>query len=63
MKTLKRKSIRDTSPSEAIGVATAFILATLWKSFLGYSMFFGFPIVLISGFLVAFTLKNRTTLG
>ena len=63
MKTLKRKSIRDTSPSEAIVVATAFILATLWKSFLGYSMFFGFPIVLISVFLVAFTLKNRTTLG
>ena len=63
MKTLKRKSIRDTSPSEAIVVATAFILATLWKYFLGYSMFFGFPIVLISGCLVAFTLKNRTTLG
>ena len=63
MKTLKRKLIGDTSPSEAIGVATAFILATLWKYFLGYSMFFGFPIALISGFLVAFTLKNRTTLG
>ena len=63
MKTLMRKSIRDTSPSEAIGVAAAFILAIMWKSFLGYSMFFCFPIVLISGFLVVFTLKNRTTLG
>ncbi len=41
MKTLKRKSIRNTSPSEVIGVATAFILAIMWKSFLGYSMFFG----------------------
>ena len=63
MKTLMKKSTRDTSPSEAIGISAAFILATLWKYFLGYSMFFGFPIVLISEFLVVFTLKNRTTLG
>lgn len=44
--------------NEAIGVGAAFILIALWKS-IEFDMFIGFPLCLLIGFLVAYSLKIR----
>ena len=43
---------------EAIGVGAVFIFIALWKS-IELDMFIGFPLCLLIGFLVAYSLKIR----
>jgi|MDTE01.2.fsa_nt_gb ABC-type uncharacterized transport system permease subunit len=46
--------------SETVGVFVAFAIATVWSS-LNLTMFVGFPIAMIIGFIVAHKLnKNQT---
>jgi|TARA_B100001741_G_scaffold95338_1_gene78214 hypothetical protein len=44
--------------SEAIGVGAAFMFVAFWKS-VQLDMFIGFPLCLLIGFLVAYSLKIR----
>jgi len=44
--------------NEAIGVGVAFMFVALWKS-IELDMFIGFPLCLLLGFLVAYSLKIR----
>ena len=44
--------------SEAIGVGAAFMFVALWKS-IELNMFIGFPLCLLIGFLVAYSVKIR----
>ena len=44
--------------NEAIGVSSAFMFIALWKS-IELDMFIGFPLCLLIGFLVAYSLKIR----
>ena len=52
-----KKEINKVNMSETVGVFVAFAIATVWSS-LKLTMFVGFPIAMIIGFIVAHKLNK-----
>ena len=55
-----KKEINKVNMSETAGVFIAFAIATVWSS-LKLSMFVGFPIAMIIGFILAHKLNKDKT--
>ena len=55
-----KKEINKVNMSETVGVFVAFAIATVWSS-LKLTMFVGFPIAMIIGFILARKLNKDKT--